>query len=503
MAERSDTRSPAWNFTQLSGPAWNDIRNFNRVDANANNVNASPQTGESQVFAGHLDVKKTLQLGLPVLVQAGTKTRLTTYALKITGAQQWTYVGAAGNQLDPDTVVLTERNYRFDALQGGNFTSLGIPWPDTTKMWDHYLDHPEYFAPNTYQNFVNSFTSPRSVKEQVDAGYLEGTTRWRRVRLNLGARVERTRTIGRTFDLIPNAVIRATRPDLTPNTIPYALYQYRDGERTNKYGRYQNSFLSGGLKYAFSQNLNLLLAASQSISRPNYDNLAGTLSINDTTRRITLPNPDLKPETSDKYFVSLQYFIEPAGTASVSAYELNVKNLGIANLAVSADEAGYADDPEYSGYEFFRASNVPGTRKVRGFDFEYSQQLVFLPGFWRGLSLFGSLSRAIPDLRVTSLVPKSANGGIRFSNHVFNLQLRCTWSSARLTSTNAQRDQWQNERIMFDLSGGYKFNRTYELTLSGRNINNSPIRGYENAPGNIRANQYYGPVWTLGVRGRF
>ena len=56
---------------------------------------------------------------------------------------------------------------------------------------------------------------------------------------------------------------------------------------------------------------------------------------------------------------------------------------------------------------------------------------------------------------------------------------------------------------MFDLSGGYKLGRTYELTLSGRNINNSPIKGYENAPGNIRMNEYLGPVWTLGIRGRF
>lgn len=298
-------------------------------------------------------------------------------------------------------------------------------------------------------------------------------------------------------------MIRAARPDLTANTIPYVLYQYRNGERTNKYGRYENWFLSGGAKYSVTPGLHVLLAASQSISRPNYDNVAGVPSINDTTRRSTLPNPELKPETSDKYFASVQYYMEPAGTISVSGYELNVKNLGIANLAVSAEEAGYADDPEYSGYEFLRASNVSGTRKIKGFDVEYSQQLVFLPGFWRGFSLFGSLSRAIPDLRVTSLVSKSANGGIRFSNHTFNLQLRCTWSSARLTSTNAQRDQWQNERIMFDLSGGYKINRTYEVTLSGRNINDSPIRGYENAPGNIRANQVYGPVWTLGVRGRY
>ena len=503
QAVRTSPRDNDWVLTQTSGPNWSDPASFNRVDANPNNINTSPQAGQSQVFAGNLDVKKTIKLILPIQIQTGIKSRLTTYDLAVTGAQTWTYVGPAGNQLDPSTVLLTENNYRFNPLMGGNIVAQHIPWPDTTKMYDLFVAHPEQFTPNTYQNFVNSFTSPRGVKEQIDAGYIEGTTRWQKLRLNLGVRTERTRTVGRTFDIIPNAVVRATRPDLVANTVPYTLYQYRNGERSNKYGGYENLFLSGGAKYSITPNLVFLLAANQSISRPNYDSIAGVISINDTTRRITLPNPDLKPETSDKYFTSLQYYLEPAGTVSVSAYQLEVKNLGLANVAVSAAEAGYADDPEYSGYEFLRASNAPGTRKIKGIDVEYSQQLVFLPGFWRGFSLFGSLSRTVPDLRVTSLVSKSANGGIRFSNHRFNLQLRSTWAAARLTSTNASRDQWQNERIMFDLSGGYKLGRTYELTLSGRNINNSPIKGYENAPGNVRQNEYLGPVWTLGIRGRF
>ena len=32
---------------------------------------------------------------------------------------------------------------------------------------------------------------------------------------------------------------------------------------------------------------------------------------------------------------------------------------------------------------------------MKGVDFEYSQQLVFLPGVWRGLSVFGSISRTV------------------------------------------------------------------------------------------------------------
>ena len=106
-------------------------------------------------------------------------------------------------------------------------------------------------------------------------------------------------------------------------------------------------------------------------------------------------------------------------------------------------------------------------------------------------------------MRINNHVPKSANGGIRYGNHKFNAQLRCTWSAPRLTATNANEEQWQYERLMFDFSGGYKINQTYEITVSGRNILNEPIEGFANEPGIMRVVNRYGAAWTIGVRGRF
>ena len=216
-----------------------------------------------------------------------------------------------------------------------------------------------------------------------------------------------------------------------------------------------------------------------------------------------MPNPNLKPETSDKYFVSVQRYIEPAGTLSLSAYQLVVKNMGTTSELVSAAEAGYADDPEYTGYTFLRAANASGTRRIKGVDLEYSQQLTFLPGFLRGFSVFGSVSRTVPDAQIVNLSAKSANGGLRYGNHLFNAQVRFTWTAARLTSITAARTQWERERLMFDLSGGYKLSRTYELTLSCRNVFNQALESYFNVPGTIAYKDNFGAVWTLGVRGRF
>ena len=98
------------------------------------------------------------------------------------------------------------------------------------------------------------------------------------------------------------------------------------------------------------------------------------------------------------------------------------------------------------------------------------------------------------------------DGGIRFSNVKFNIQLRATWQAAKIdgfVGTPVNEVRWHAERLLADLSAGYKISRTYELTLSGRNISNAFQDYYSNEPGLLRSREILGPVWTIGVRGRF
>ncbi|HUR56086.1 MAG TPA: TonB-dependent receptor [Opitutaceae bacterium] len=501
-ASRSSPTDTDWQLTQTAGLPWNDPANYNRTDAFANNVSATPQAARHQVWVAYIDLKKTINLGnQPFQLLAGAKRKLSVYDLEKNGALQYTYVGAAGSQTDPSTRLPITNLLPYDARTGGNIVSLGIPMTDPYATAALFKANPSHFTPNLIPNYINENYSSRSVKEQIDAYYLEGNTRWRAIRLNLGVRQEQTTTIGKTIDLRTPAAARAA--GYTANTIPFVDYQYRNGQRSAKEGGYDNTFFSGGAKYAFNRNLHLQVAASQSISRPSYGNVAGIITIDETNQTIRVPNPNLKPETSDKFFASIQYYLEPAGTLSLTGFRLSVDNMGIGNNQVSAAEAGYADDPEYGGFTFSRPSNAPGTINLDGVELEYSQQLVFLPQAFRGFSVFGSLSRTAASERIESHVPKSANGGIRYGNDKFSAQLRCTWQASRFNSASATEEIWQYERLMFDFSGSYKFNRHYELTVSGRNILNEPIRTYSNTPGLLRVINHYGASWTVGVRGRW
>lgn len=500
-AERSGTDTLDWNIAQTSGLSWNDPQNYNRQDAYANNVAEQRQIGRSQVWVGQFDALKTFNLILPVRLNAGLKSKLTTFDLDQSGNMQWTYAGPTGSQLAATSTIPTSTRSPFDPKQGGNVPGLNLPRPDPYATFDLYEANPGHFVPNLVNNQIVKNYSSRSIKEQVDAMFLESNTRWRNLRFNLGIRHERTRIVSKVAKVLPNSEVIAA--GFTPGTIAFTDYQYDYGRREKRYGEYGNTFLSGGAKYAFTDKLHLQVAASQSISRPSYSNLAGVVTVDTTNQIVRIPNPELKPETSDKYFVSLQYYIEPAGTLSLSGYKLFVADMGTLDRELTPEEAGYGDDPDYFGYTFVRPGNSSEAIRIDGVELEYSQQLVFLPGIWRGLSVFGSLSRARASMRVPLHVPKSANGGVRFRLGNFNAQLRSTWVSSRLNSTNATQGIYQYERIMFDFSGGYKLNNTYEITLTGRNILNSPIATYSNNPGNLRSRAYFGAAWTLGVRGRF
>ncbi len=504
-AERSGTDETAWTLRQLSGRPWSDPASWGRDDAFANNILSNANAGKAQNFAGYLHAKKSLRLlGLPLELKSGLATRLGTHALT-QGDQQWTYVGptgvAAGQLTSP---VLATTNYRFDPKMGGNVIDQNWRADDTYGMYRLYREHPEYFLPNTITNFTNRLTGSRAVKEQIDSAYVEGNGRWQQLRLNGGLRYERSRTVGKIWDPLPDAAVRAA--GYTANTIPFVLYKYRNGERSTRYGDYDNLFLSGGAKYSFTRQLIGQLSASESILRPNYDNLAGITSINDTNQTVTVPNPGLQPELSRKTFASLQYYFEPAGMIGISAYRLDVKNQLSARTTISAEQAGFANDPEYSAYTFLSYVNGDGNQHTNGVSAEYNQQLTFLPGMLKGLSVFGSVTRTIADRQQLRLAPKSANGGVRFRYGKLNLQVRSTWQAARLISisTNAVNGLvWAKERTLVDLSGGYKLTRNLELMLSVRNIFNAPAEQYSNVPGRLQLFDVYGSLWNFGVKGTF
>jgi TonB-dependent receptor len=510
--DRASEDSNAWTLTQTAGRPWGDPLSFNRDDDIGNNIRTSESNATGKMYGGYLDLKKKLDVAsVPVTLLTGLGSRRNDWGTNEGSFQQFQYVGPTGDltQRAPEAVIPWTQYYDFRMLgfDAGNMNAQNWRADSNYAVYDIFKGNPQYFVPDTVGNLKRKLDNNKRIQEQIDAAYVEAQARIGRAALDLGLRYEKTKTEARVADIRPAREVTAA--GLSVNTVEGLLYQYRNGAYTQRQGEYDDWFLSGGVKYDFTKKLVGQLAFSQSILRPDYGNLGGVVSVDDNNLFVTVPNPELKPEHSTKYFVSLQYYLEPSGIIGLSYYRLDMKDMQVTGITVDPEAVGY-NAGDYAGYTFRSAQNAPGTSTNKGLTLEYDQQLTFLPGALRGLGIRGSITKVDPDGERVNMPKTAANWGVRYSYGPFDIQLTGNWQSkyrvSALSNTPTTANNgilYHTSREMWNLSASYKLARNFDIILAGRNIFNAPDIVYSNVPGRVQQYTIYGSMWNLGVRGTF
>jgi TonB-dependent receptor len=426
--------------------------------------------------------------------------------------EQFQYVGPNGDlsQRDPAAVIPWTQNYDFEILgfNAGNMNSLNWRADNNYAVYDIYRAHPEYFVPDTLGNLRRELEGNKRIEEEISAAYIEAETRVGDARFDLGVRFEKTETAARVANVRTAEEVR--NAGLSVNTVEGLMYQYYNGAYSKRRGEYDDFFLSGGVKYDFTQRLVGQLAFSEAILRPDYGNLGGVVTVNENTGIVTIPNPELKPERSTKYYASLQYYLEPSGLVGLSYYKLDIKDMQVAGQPVNPVDIGFRPE-DYAPFEIFQtAQNVPGTSTNEGLTFEYSQQLTFLPGAFRGLSVFGSITEINPDGERVNTPERAANWGIGYNYGKFDFRINGNYQSEYRVSALGNTPTTANNGILYhtsrdlwNISASYKYSENMEVQLAGRNIFNEPDIVYSNVESRRQQYTIYGSMWNLGVKFTF
>jgi TonB-dependent receptor len=510
--DRASEDSNAWTLAQTAGRPWGDPTNFNRDADIGNNIRTAESNAINEQYGGNLDLKKQLTIReLPVMLMGGVGSRKNDWRTNEGSYQQFQYVGPTGDltQRDPAAVIPWTQNYQFEILgfNAGNMNAQNWRADSNYAVYDIYKEHPDYFVPDTVGNLKRKLDNDKRIQEQVDAAYVEAQTRVGDARFDLGLRYEKTKTTARIANVRP--VSEVTAAGLSVNTVDGLLYQYNDGVYSKRHGEYKDWFLSGGVKYDFTEKLVGQLAFSEAILRPDYGNLGGVVTVNDDTQIVTVPNPELKPEHATKYFASLQYYLEPSGVVGLSYYRLDMKDMQVTGITVDPENVGFNRD-EYSGYTFRSAQNVPGTSTNEGLTFEYSQQLTFLPGAFKGLGLFGSITRVNPDGERVNTPERAANFGLGYGYGRFDFKINGNYqgkyrvSALSNTPTTANNGiLYHTSRELWNISASYKPTDSIEVQLAGRNIFNEPDIVYSNVESSRQLYTVYGSMWNFGIKVTF
>lgn len=470
-ASRNSADSTAWNFQQSGGADFRSLENWHASTA-VNNVTRTLQDIERERFIGQMNLKYRLGWSNPAFLKTGVKSDEHIYRLDA-GSYAYTLVGPTGNRANMpipiagNTIDLSPERY-------GNIFSQPVYARDLSAVAAMLNEHPEYFSPAAANstNATNRFPD-RYVRERIDSAYVMANVQRNKWVFQSGVRVEQTSHV-------------------------YRVYERDVAERRS--GQYSGSFFSAAAKYRFRDNLVGTVNFSQSVRRPDFGNLTGVATINDDMMTGNIPNRDLKPEWGNNYAARLEYYFEPAGNLSVGVFQSDLTDLIYQRTVVPAEEIGLGG--EYPGYLFTTWGNRDASFRRKGFEIEYRQQLIFLPGVLRGLGVFANYTRTTntdPDFQY-NVAPTTASAGLNYRYRRFTASLNGSWADEKLFSET----QYTKSRLMLGCNLGFRLTSGMSLFITGRDLLKSPIQRYDRQFPDHQAYDYrFATQWTAGISGTF
>ena len=469
---------------------------------------------------------------IPITFKAGLDLRQSMKDLRADNPT-YTYVGAdarASRVLDES---ISERP--------GPFGFPRIGWVHNRELFDLYRASPASFSLNEAARYQQAVAASKFADETIAAGFVRGDVSLFDGRLKLvgGLRAEQTNAKGEGQLIDPTrnyqrdgsgrVLLGANGRPLTRTTDALEsarLTRIDRGLHAEK--EYLRLFPS--LNAAFNLRENLVARAGyyQSVGRPDLVQYAGSLTLPDTESPpgpgnvLAVNNAAIKAWQAHTFKAGLEYYIEPVGLFSVSAFRREIEHF-FGNTVFRPDAdflALYGLNPAtYGGYDVSTQYNLPGVARMTGLDVSYKQALTFLPPWARGVSVFANASaiRTTGDAAASfnGFTPRTYNWGASLARDTYSLRLRWNYAGrARRGLVAAGRSidpatyNWNSKRLLVDLNGEYRFNRRIAVFANLANLGDAPVDLEISGPvtpehAQLRQRQQWGATWTFGITGAF
>ena len=377
-----------------------------------------------------------------------------------------------------------------------NTFTLG-PMPDEALARAYEDAHAVDFTngTNTAGNTLGSYNG----SQKIYAGYASNRATAGPFELYLGLRAEHTQA-----DYTGHEVTTDANGNLLP-------IQTVSGSQT-----YTDLFPSVQIKYSLDSRTDARVAVTRGIARPDYASLApslqGTLGASQSDpSALTVGNPNLKPQHAWNYDVLVEHFFPSVGVISGGVFYKQLTDF-IFNQTFTYTGPIAA----FAGQLGTRPENG-GNGHLLGFEGEWVQRLVFLPGAWAGLGFDANYthveSRALIDpasgrfAPLQRQSPSLANAALTYDYSAVSARLGWAYQGANITSygdgsASPNGDTYFYAHSQLDGSVIYNFSPRVQIQLQGLNLNNAVFGFFAGTPSHDYSIQreYYGRTIYLGAK---
>lgn len=323
------------------------------------------------------------------------------------------------------------------------------------------------------------------LEEKTSAGYLQANLEGKGWRGNIGVRLVRAKEHVLKF---------ISAPDTAPGAIvgsAFGAYVPVVTEHT-----YNDTLPSASLRMELGKDLIGRLAASKTLTRPDYSALAGPLNLSPPAQRGQVgsgngSNPDLAPVRSTNFEASLEWYHAPGALLSAGLFSMDLKSyIGLGQVTrqyITFDKAG--------GFlaDYVLSVPVNTSGKVRGAElavqqpfgnFGVSANYTYADAEEKGGGPLVGASRSTYNLVGY------------YEDDRFNVRLAYNYRSKFFSGLDRQTAFSQDDVANVAASFGWNLTKNVALSLDARNLNNAKLKYFalnEDQPRSIYQNgrQYY------------
>ncbi len=336
------------------------------------------------------------------------------------------------------------------------------------------------------------------VSETVAAGYVQATIKTGGLTLVPGLRVEHT-----TNDSAAKAFDSQSFTSEDQLDVPFNSFGKKD---------YTDLFPSLVGRYDFNGNSLVRFAATTSIGRPNYVDLAPTVYYDSDAEELTMGNADLKPLTSVNLDAGYEHYFNNKGMISVAAFYKSIDNPIFSTGHTANNET--INGSVYNDVLVTQPQNLK-TAKVSGVEFNYIMQYDMLPAPFDGLgtslnlTVQKSSSDGAPgrtdDVSLINTSDQSATAEVTYEKYGWTARIAYTYRSKYLDTLGDSQatDIYTAANGKLDMKVGYAINSNWQVFVEGKNLNEAAWRRYIGNSKQLVENEFYGRTYRVGVSAKF
>ncbi|MET3122480.1 iron complex outermembrane receptor protein [Oxalobacteraceae bacterium GrIS 2.11] len=331
----------------------------------------------------------------------------------------------------------------------------------------------QYNNVNTGPAYQNNF----NIEEKDSAAYAMSNLVGEGWRGNVGLRLVNTKQTGLAYGVEANV-----DPAIAPTIVPL-----------NSSHNYLDVLPSANLKFDLSKDLVARLAASRTMSRPDYSAISPAVVLNNLDLTGSGGNANLKAIKSNNADATLEWYFAPQSILSAGVFYMDMPSY----VGAGVTTANYLNTSTNTVANF--TINLPVNTSAKNEGLELAWQQSFGAGFGALANLTLANGHDSNGMALVGASKDTGNLEFYYENDRLSTRLAYTYRSEFLVGMANVTEQYQAGFGQLAASINYKINDNLSITFDGLNLNNPTLRYYSNAD---QPQAFYtnGRQYYLGLR---